>query len=394
MASTSSQAFTYITSSRDLESFYQNHKNAEWLGFDTEFVGEKRFFTRLCLIQLTSTNGNFLIDPFEVDNLNPFLELLQNPDILKITHAGENDYRLLFHSYHITPRNVFDTQVAAGFIGYRYPLSFGKLVESELGIRLSKSYTVADWESRPLEGRQLKYALNDVLPLYDLWQNLSNKLNKQGRLSWAKEECQKLEHASYYEKNPHLEALNSSLIKAVNKKEKIFLIRLFEWRTNLAKEKDYSKEMVLPQKMIGHIVKSISSGIDALSQNRRISNKIIKNYGAIFENLYQKEVTTEELRLLKQIPVSEQEDPKAEILLEMLFLLIKYQCHEHGISPNLVAQRNNLKRLRKDPDALHEEFAEKWKRQILGEELIEWICNIDLLEIAFEDGKAILRMRT
>lgn len=394
MSSNLKHEYTAINTNQALLTFYEQHKNVEWIGFDTEFVGEKRFFTKLCLIQIASPLGLFLIDPLSIDDLSPLLDLLAHPDVLKITHAGENDYRLLYHQYDFTPRNIFDTQIAAGFIGYRYPLSFGKLVESELGRRISKSYTVADWETRPLNPKQLKYALNDVIPLHPLWSKLQAKLQKRGRLAWVKEECSKLEHRDYYRKDPNAEAINSSLMKTLKLKEKVFLLRLFQWRIGLAREKDYSKEMILPQKMIGHIVRSISSGPEALHHNRRITPKVARKYGSLFKELYDAPMTDEEKQVLSQIVTVEQEEPAMDFILEMLFLLIKHRCYYSGVSTSLVIQRNALKRLLRKPETLPEELGEKWKKEILGEDLVNWLGQIEHLEITFEKGQAILRLKS
>ncbi|MFQ5447339.1 MAG: ribonuclease D, partial [Saprospiraceae bacterium] len=172
--------FTLIEDVDALEDFARQHEQTEWMCFDTEFIGEKRFITTICLIQVASPEGVFLIDPLKCADLQPFLDLLANDRILKITHAGANDYRLFYTHYGIVPRNTFDTQVAAGFVGYKYPVAFNKLVDSELDIRLSKGYSVTNWEARPFQKKQLRYALDDVIYLYDLWQNLGNKLRKRG----------------------------------------------------------------------------------------------------------------------------------------------------------------------------------------------------------------------
>ena len=149
------QAFELITTKEGLEHFAQINADIEWMCFDSEFVGEKRFTTRLCLIQVATEHGLFLIDPFPLKSLGPFLKMIEDPKIIKITHAGENDYRLLYATHGTIPKNTFDTQIAAGFLGYRYPLAFKKLVETELKINLNQSFTVADWEARPVNQNQL-----------------------------------------------------------------------------------------------------------------------------------------------------------------------------------------------------------------------------------------------
>jgi ribonuclease D len=164
--------YQLIEDQRALDRFYDELRDVEWMCFDTEFVGEKRFRTLICLIQVTCPAGNYLLDPIRLPNIDPLLDLISNPDILKITHAGENDYRLLYQQYGILPSNVFDTQIAAGMLGYHYPSGLGKIVSGELNINLRKGYAVTDWESRPFSQKQLDYALEDVVILEPLWRKL------------------------------------------------------------------------------------------------------------------------------------------------------------------------------------------------------------------------------
>jgi len=388
----STRSYLLISHQKELLQFYETNKLVPWLCFDTEFVGEKRFLTRICLIQAVTPHGNYLIDPFEIKDLSPFLDLLADPNICKITHAGDNDYRLFYTHFDVVPRNVFDTQVAAAFAGYKYPVSFKKLVENELRLSLSKGYAVADWEARPFNSQQLSYALDDVLPLYELWQALTEKLKQKDRLHWAAEECARWEDPAFYARDPHQEALSSGLMKALNTREQVFLLRLFAWRRQIASQKDYSKEMVLPSKLIGTIVKSVSSGRDALRQNRRIPEKIVNQYGAEFERLYRTPATDDERAVLDQVQPEEMENPREEILIEMLNLLVKQKSFENGISPALVIARNALARLKSDPEAIEEYLGNGWRRQLLGERFVEWLVNFDQLQLDINDGSIELRI--
>jgi ribonuclease D len=202
--------YTFIDNNKNLADFCTAHKSVSWLAFDTEFVGERRYNTLLCLIQIASEHGYYLIDPLIITDLSPFLDLMQDEKIMKITHAGENDYRLLYQDYKCIPKNVFDTQVAAGFLGHGYPVSYSKLVERELNVRLDKGYAVADWEARPFSKKQLVYAINDVVHLYGAFSNLKKDLELQGRYHWALSEMQRFETAEYYYKDPDKEALSKS----------------------------------------------------------------------------------------------------------------------------------------------------------------------------------------
>lgn len=386
--------YKLIETTSDLELFYHENKDVAWLAFDTEFVGEKRYETLLCLIQVSTKHGYYLIDPLKVSDLSLFLALVEDAAITKITHAGDNDYRLLNTLYGTIPKNIFDTQLAAGFVGYKYPISFRKLVENELNIRLSKGYAVADWESRPFQQKQLKYALNDVVPLYDLWKNLSRKLTRNGRTVWAEDEVNKLIVPAYYQRDPYHEALKSNMIKALSPREQVFLMRLYEWRRALAEQKNYSKEMILPGKMIGQIVRSIRSGKHALQQNRRIPARLAERHGDTFVKLYKEETSDEERAVLKRIPNSRvQEDPYRELIIDMLNLLIRFKCLDNNISPSLVMPRTLAKEVQLDPKLEDTELLKGWRRDFLGKELISWLENRDRLVIDMSGGTVEMKLK-
>lgn len=382
-----------IEQKEDLDKFYQENKDVDWIGFDTEFVGEKRYYTLLCLIQVATENGFYIIDPLKIKDLSPLLKMIEDPAILKITHAGENDYRLFYSNFGILPKNIFDTQLAAGFVGYKHPISFSKLVEKEVRVYLKKGYTVSDWESRPINQKQLTYALNDVIYLEQLWQSLSKKLEKLNRTEWVAEEFVKLEQADTYYFDPNREAFNNSIILGLGIKEQIFLIRLYKWRREEAERKNYSKEMVLPAKFIGAFVRNMKSGKGALLNHRRVPDRIIDRNWATFIELYQQQTTEAELELLNQIPPSPQENPSQDTLMEIMYLIIKYNCHKKHIDPDLVVNRSNFKKMKTDFSYFDEKLAEGWRRDMIGDQMIHWLRNRENLEISMNNGQFTMKVK-
>ena len=385
--------FTFIENNDSLKDFATENKDIEWMCFDTEFIGEKRFVTLICLIQVATEHGLYLIDPLKVKDLQPLVDILLDEKVLKIVHAADNDYRLFNTYFGIIPRNTFDTQIAAAFAGYKYPVAFSKLVESELDISMSKGYTVTDWQRRPFQHKQLQYALHDVIYLYDLWQKVSGKLSNLGRLEWAYEECKELEVPSAYEQDPHKEAIESNLIKSLRHKEQVFLIRLLQWRTDEARKRDHSREMVLPGKFISPIVRAIHSGFEALKSNRRLSDNLVGRYGAIFVEMYDAPATTLEKAIINQIPRDNSENPKQDILMEMLDLLVRYKCLEEGISHHMVMPRSSLKKMKNDKDYFEASLEDGWRKTFLGEEIVSWFKHRHNLEIEFTNGKFELKMQ-
>lgn len=375
------EQYTFIDNHEALVAFGKENSGIDWMCFDTEFVGEKRFFTLLCVIQIKTIHGNYVVDPIKLPNIDVILAFLANPEIVKITHAGENDYRLLSRQYDMTPVNTFDTQIAAAFLGYKYPVSFQKLVSEELNITLKKGYTVTNWEARPLSEQQISYALNDVLPLYDLWQNMKGRLETSGRLAWAKEEFEALEDSARYEKDPYDEALKSNLMRKANKREKIFLLRLYGWRREEAERKNYSKEMILPSKMIGHIARGIRSGKKALKGNRRLPDKVVERHWSTFESLYQQDPSPEELNVLKRIKTQRREDPQTDLLYEILYSVIKYKCLDEGIDVSIAFPRADLKLIKEDVAHADVVFKEGWRQEFFGKTFNKWLKNSPHLQI-------------
>lgn len=379
-------SYTFISRADELEEICEQLLQQDWIGFDTEFIGEKRFFTLLCLIQVSSPIGSFLIDPMAVQDLTPFFKVLEDPTVCKITHAGENDYRILFNQYKILPKNIFDTQIAAGFLGYNYPTAFRKIVEKELRVRLKKGFAVAEWDARPLSDKHLQYALNDVIYLEELYIRLSKRLKSTERAAWCKEEMDQLETAAYYYINPHAEALNNNMMPHLRMKEQVFMLRLFHWRKSEAKRKDYSKEMVLQGKYINLIVKNIPQGQAALKNNRLLPKSFFKKYGELLLDLYDKPITLEEKEILKEIPVRTDSSPFEDISYDILYALIKRRCIRQGVSQNLLFPKSALRRFQKDPEWMGDD----WRVKVLGDDLVALIKRAHRLQYTFKDGQFIL----
>jgi ribonuclease D len=384
-----SLAYTIIDNNTSLITFCENNKSTEWMAVDTEFIGERRYETLLCLIQVATADGYYLIDPIKITDLKPFLDLIESPVILKITHAGENDYRLLNQNWQIIPKNVFDIQVAAGFIGLGYPISYAKLVEKELDKTIDKGYAATDWEARPLKTKQIEYALSDVIHLKKLYDSLTSQLKAIERYEWVVSEMKIWETPQYYTRDPHKEALMNTMMQSMRTQKQIFLIRLYEWRRSEAQRLNYSKEMILPAKFISPIVKSIDNGKQALLDSRIIPDRLIEQNWKTFKDLYDAKATSEELAILKRMPPSKKEDPKRDVAIELLHVLVKFKCLESGIAPQLVMNKSDLTYLQPGA-ALFSTDVNDWRKEFLGEALLQWLHGRGDLSVSIEHDKVIV----
>jgi ribonuclease D len=181
--------YRFVDGRREFEAVVSELASCDEYGLDTEFHREKTYFPRVALLQLSWTGGIALVDPFVVD-VSPLARVLEGPG-LAIIHAAEQDLEVLERSCGTVPRRLFDTQVAAGFLGH-VSASLVNLVERVLGIRLVKGDQLTDWTRRPLSGGQLAYAAGDVAYLLELHRVIYSRLKQMGRAKWAAEECRLL----------------------------------------------------------------------------------------------------------------------------------------------------------------------------------------------------------
>ncbi len=170
--------------------------------YDSEFIGELSYHPKLCLIQVATHERVALIDTLADLDLAHFWELLADGSVEKIVHAGQQDLEPVLRHLKKPPANVFDTQVAAGFIALSYPAGLSKLVRELVGVQLGKGFTFTHWDQRPLSAVQMRYAADDVRYLPALRQSIGQKLAELGHVQWAQAECAALCDPTLYHTDP------------------------------------------------------------------------------------------------------------------------------------------------------------------------------------------------
>jgi ribonuclease D len=375
----------YISKHQQLVAFAAQHQQISWLAFDTEFVGENTYVPQLSLIQVASEFGIFIIDPISIEDLRPFLQLIENAAILKITHAGDNDYKLLFSNFGTVPKNIFDTQYAIGFCGIEYQPSLQSLAQQQLGKQVAKGYGQTDWNLRPLTDQQLDYAAQDVEHLHALYVKINEQLHSLNRAHILQEELRKYEQADFYEEQKGKEILvHEGMFNKLRKNEQILLLRLLQWRLAEAKRRNVPKDMVLGTKSFGNIVKGIKQGKNALLQNRHLKPQTVERYWTKFHEMYTAEPLQEELEILANLPKYKEEPPEHALAFDFLHLTIRQKCLEQKIAHEAVYSkttlRNHLNKNERTP-------VEGWRTEILGTEICNWINAMPCsLHLSFSDN--------
>jgi ribonuclease D len=192
-----------ITTNDELIRHCQPLHRVEYITIDTEFIRESTFFPELCLIQIAGPEIVFAIDPLSPDiDLSPLFEILKNPDVLKVFHAARQDIEIIYNISGIIPTPIFDTQIAAMVCGFGESVSYETLVMQLTHKKLDKSQRYSDWRLRPLNEKQIQYALGDVIYLRQVYTKLQRRLTRNNRTEWLKEEIDALYDKTLYAPHP------------------------------------------------------------------------------------------------------------------------------------------------------------------------------------------------
>ena len=376
---------TIIQNEEQLERFFKNNSEVPWISFDTEFIPPKKLYkSKLCLIQIASPNGTYLIDCLKVKNLTLFNSILTNQKILKITHAGKHDYEILKDKYSVLPKNTFDTQLACAFLGPSSRIGLGKLISHELGIEIDKELALSDWEKRPLSSEQIRYALNDVLYLKKLKDSLLLKLKEANRLKWAWEECRRLEDPEYYISDILDTLLGINWSSDLSGEGITLLIKLLEWRKNEAKRKNMPEDWVLKLKDIYKIITSLLNGTSLKPESLVLSPKLVKRYLPEFEKIYTK-ITDHDINVASKLVPRNYTGPRFQLLIDFLWLFIRYRSLQNNLDPNFVCSRKDLKRIYWAGDFERSFLFKGWRNKLLCNSFKQWLSEASQITINFDE---------
>jgi ribonuclease D len=237
--------YEYIDTPEGLRRTVDRLRELPLIAADTEAAGYHRYFDRLSLVQLSSRDENFLVDPLAVADLGPLAELFEDPAIETIFHDSDYDLRILDRDAGLRVTGLFDTQTAAAFLGER-SLGLGSIAEKHLGIKLPKEHQRADWAERPLSEGMKQYAAADTAHLPALRDRLREELERAGRLAWAEEEFQRRELTRWAEPEEGREAfLRMKGARDLAPRGLAILREVYEWRERVARERDQATFRVL-----------------------------------------------------------------------------------------------------------------------------------------------------
>jgi ribonuclease D len=353
------------------------------IGIDTEFMSEGRYRALLCLVQIAVDEDNSdgggphisLIDPLNGVDATPIAQLLADPAIEVVLHAGRQDVAILRRAWTTEITNIFDTQLAAGFVGASAQTGYGNLLGAMLGRRVGKTASYTRWDARPLSAEQLSYAAEDVAHLLELADEVQRRLKDTGRLGWAREECRRLESASD-ERDPDTAWERLPRVGQLDARARAVARELAAWRERTASAEDRPVGSVLGDPALVELAKRHPSNIGALEQIRGIHPSGIRRRGAAMLAAIAAGMKAEPIPRDEPRGRSEPEDAPLIVLAEAL---LRARALEAGLAYELIASRTELelivaatRRGESEPDV---RTLEGWRSELVGADLRDLLAG-------------------
>ena len=311
---------------------------------DTEFVREKTYFSKLCLIQVSGPGIEpHYIDPLDKDtDLAPLIDMLRDPDIIKVMHSGYQDMEIFYNLMNgDVPAPVFDTQIAASVLGYGEQVSYANLVKDICDVEISKSQQFTDWSIRPLSQAQIDYALGDVIYLDKIYHVLRDRLIERGRDTWVIEDFDRLENPDTYAPN-RMSAYEKIKMRSDKPKHLGVLREVAAWRESEAMRRDMPKNFVARDDTLMEIAMTMPMDKTALSRVRGFpASQIDKPFGKAMLDAVHTVQKMEAAELPKRAK-KKSLPPSKMAVLEMLRLLLKIEAAQNDMTPNRIANKDEL----------------------------------------------------
>jgi ribonuclease D len=345
----------WIDRDDELPALAQSLESQAWIGVDTEFLRERTFFPKLCLLQLTAAGQIWLVDTLRISSLDPLMPALTAAHARKVIHSARQDLEAVYLSTKRVMSPVFDTQIAAGCIGLKPQVGYAELVKTLLDVTIPKGQTRTDWSKRPLTRDQLDYAADDVLYLADVANLLSQRLQELGRESWVLQDCLELEDKQLYEPDPaqawgRLRGL-AQLAPASRGRAKTIAV----WREKQARARDLPRAWILSD---AAIFSTAQGSVPPLNENLAAS---------LEDSL--KEASNE---VLDEEPSQDaRPTPEQKAVIERLSKIVDARAAELQVNAEILAPRGELKALamgKRDSHAL-----KGWRKKEIGTQLLEAI---------------------
>lgn len=333
------------------------------VGVDTEFMREKTFFAELCLVQVATGEQIYCVDPIAGNSSTSFWESLMQDTW--VVHSARQDIEVVFQAAERMPTRLFDTQIAAGLLGYAPQMGYASLVKELFDVEIDKTHTRANWLARPLPDKVLQYAADDVawlLPARDL---LSERLEQKGRLAWAEEDSAQLLNPKLYDVDPSLAVDRMKGARNLRGRRRAVAARLAAWRESEALRANRPRQWIAKDSALLEVAARLPEDMDGLNGISDLPPGLIRRAGkAILDEVA---ASADDARDYRP-PAMPNESQKAQ--LKAMQKYVQERAQDLGIAAETIASKRDLSAIVID-GGQNSKALSGWRREVLGDRILE-----------------------
>jgi ribonuclease D len=375
---------TLLTTTQEIAELCDELAHEPFVALDTEFMRDRTYWPKLCLVQLAGGKRHAAVDPLAPGiDLAPLFALMANPAVIKVFHAARQDVEIFHHLSGQVPTPLFDTQLAAMVCGYGEEVGYETLVSRLAKARVDKSSRFTDWSRRPLTKQQLDYALDDVIHLRVVYQRLDAQLKESGRTEWVAQELAGLTDPNTYEQPPEA-AWRRIKVRSRDPRFLAIVMALAAWREREAQRRDLPRNRIVRDDLLLELAANRPRSVEDIARLRRISLDKASNAAAVAAVRSALEMPEAELPVVEPPPKL----PRGiGPLVDLLRVLLKFQCEEHHVAQRLVATTADLEAIAAY-DAPDVAALRGWRREVFGRAALA--LKQGKLGLAVDKGQVVL----
>ncbi len=377
----------YIDSQADLEAFVERARTSSILCVDTEFLREKTYYPKLCLMQLATDDERVIVDPFEVDDISALREVFENESIVKVFHSGHQDIEIILYDIGCIPSPIFDTQVAAALLGQTQQIGYGALVHAMCGVKLKKTDSFTDWSVRPLTESQLHYAEEDVVYLPEIYKAQCEALEKKGRLGWLDDEFKELQKPETYMPDEQERFRRLKHVTQLSRRQMAAAREMASWREIEARKRNVPRKWILTDEQIVESCKREPRTIDDLFMVRGMRERLTTKDARVLIELVVAALDSAP-DTWPELPMSGKSEQNVDVQVDMLMAIVRIRARENGVAIPTLASHSDLVDIARG-HYKNAEVLKGWRREIVGAELVDFLEG--RLALCIENGKAAIK---
>ena len=372
----------YISTDDQLAEFCTRASAFDAVAVDTEFLRERTYHPRLCLVQVATPDESVVIDPLAVKNLAPLAKLFQDPDTVKVFHACSQDMEVLLQALGILPAPIFDTQVAATFLGERLQVSYNGLVQTFCGVNLPKSESLTDWSRRPLTPQQIEYAVDDVRYLIRAYAAMRDRLEELGRLSWVIDEIKPLGDRSHYEVDKREVYKRVKRVTSCTRRQLAIARELAAWRENRAERHNIPRKWVMSDEVLLALTKRAPRDVNDF-RSIRGTEQLSENDVAAALVAIERGARCPADKLPPANHARKAPSSDMESVTDLMYALVRLVAESSGVATAMIASRDDLADYIEHPE--RSRLREGWRFELLGSRLDDLLSGN--MGLTVKDGR-------